>query len=385
MDEEYDTVILGTGLKQCLLMGALSVISGKKVLLLDKNGYYGGSTPTLNLQQLFEHFGKSCDKISKYGGSRNWNVDMIPKVLMANGALVQLLVKTGVLKCLDFKVIGGHYNYKATGLRRSSYVEIDVSDVFGDSISPQENKDNLNESCSDTMSSDRRYSFTFVYPFVYPLFGLACISDAVSRISSVCGGTVMLQQHFSEVLFGDDGKVAGVTCEGSTFKCKNVIADQCYFPERFRKAGQVVRAICLLQNCIPNTHSSKSCRIVIPGKNFGRENDIYVVGLSCDHNVCDKNWYVATVSTTVETDKAEEELEPGIKLLGSVSEKFVSVSDLYEPLEDGRNDNIFLCSSYDATPDLGTTSLDILSIFENCTGEPLELSDHSHDISENSG
>lgn len=46
MDEEYDAIVLGTGLKECILSGMLSV-SGKKVLHIDRNTYYGGDTGIL--------------------------------------------------------------------------------------------------------------------------------------------------------------------------------------------------------------------------------------------------------------------------------------------------------------------------------------------------
>ena len=49
---------------------------------------------------------------------------------------------------------------------------------------------------------------------------------------------------------------------------------------------------------------------------------------------------MALVSTTVETNNPEAELEPGMRLLGPVSEKFVSVSDLYVPIDDGKKDNV---------------------------------------------
>ena len=55
MNEEYDVIILGTGLKECILSGLLSV-SGKKVLHLDRNDYYGGESASLNLKQLFKKF-----------------------------------------------------------------------------------------------------------------------------------------------------------------------------------------------------------------------------------------------------------------------------------------------------------------------------------------
>lgn len=51
MDQEYDVVILGTGLTECILSGLLS-ISGKKVLHMDRNNYYGAECASLNLTQV---------------------------------------------------------------------------------------------------------------------------------------------------------------------------------------------------------------------------------------------------------------------------------------------------------------------------------------------
>ena len=51
MDDEYDAIILGTGLKECVLSGLLSV-SGKKVLHMDRNNYYGGDCASMYLEQV---------------------------------------------------------------------------------------------------------------------------------------------------------------------------------------------------------------------------------------------------------------------------------------------------------------------------------------------
>lgn len=50
MDEEYDVNVFGTGLKECILNGLLSVV-GLNVLHMDKN-YYGEDSTLLNLIQL---------------------------------------------------------------------------------------------------------------------------------------------------------------------------------------------------------------------------------------------------------------------------------------------------------------------------------------------
>jgi len=47
-DGKYDAIIMGTGLKECILSGLLST-KGKRVLHLDRNGYYGGDCASLNL------------------------------------------------------------------------------------------------------------------------------------------------------------------------------------------------------------------------------------------------------------------------------------------------------------------------------------------------
>lgn len=111
MDEEYDAIVLGTGLKECILSGMLSV-SGKKVLHVDRNKYYGGESASITpLEELFAKFG-APNPDETYGRGRDWNVDLIPKFLMANGLLVKLLIHTGVTRYLEFKSVEGSYVYK---------------------------------------------------------------------------------------------------------------------------------------------------------------------------------------------------------------------------------------------------------------------------------
>jgi Rab GDP dissociation inhibitor len=55
MDQEYDVIVMGTGLKECILSGLMSVHE-KKVLHVDRNSYYGGESASLNLEQLYAKF-----------------------------------------------------------------------------------------------------------------------------------------------------------------------------------------------------------------------------------------------------------------------------------------------------------------------------------------
>ena len=57
--------------------------------------------------------------------------------------------------------------------------------------------------------------------------------------------------------------------------------------------------------------------------NFFLPLDIYICVVSYAHNVAAKNYYIAIVSTTVETADPEAELKPALDLLGHVIEKYV--------------------------------------------------------------
>lgn len=49
--------------------------------------------------------------------------------------------------------------------------------------------------------------------------------------------------------------------------------------------------------------------------------DIYVSLVSYTHQVAAKGWFVAMVSTTVETDNPEAEIIAGLNLLGPIKQK----------------------------------------------------------------
>jgi Rab GDP dissociation inhibitor len=85
-DGEYDAIVLGTGLKECILSGLLSV-NGLKVLVIDRNDYYGAEAASLNLQNLYKKFRGDEKMREDMGPNRDYNVDLIPKVMMACGKL----------------------------------------------------------------------------------------------------------------------------------------------------------------------------------------------------------------------------------------------------------------------------------------------------------
>ena len=74
----------------------------------------------LYLEQLFKRYGnfsKGEEPWKKYGRVNDWNVDLVPKLLMSNGALTNILVSTDVTRYLEFKQIAGSYVQQGSGAR----------------------------------------------------------------------------------------------------------------------------------------------------------------------------------------------------------------------------------------------------------------------------
>ena len=115
-----------------------------------------------------------------------------------------------------------------------------------------------------------------------------------------------------------------------------------------------------------------STQIIIPQKQVGRKSDIYISMVSYTHQVSAKGWFIAMISTTVETDNPEAEIQPGLNLVGPIKQKFIQVlivqvkkrleikyqqqvSDAFEPTEDGAGSQLFISKTYDATSHFETT------------------------------
>lgn len=429
MDESYDVIVLGTGLTECILSGLLSV-SGRKVLHMDRNKYYGGESASITpLDDLFKHFQKDPTALPN-SRPRDWNVDLIPKFLMASGQLVKILIKTGVTKYLEFKSVEGSYVYKgekifkvpsnekealATSLmgifekRRFKNFLSAIND-FDESKPPKDAKiapsltmrdvftnfgldDNtkdfcghamglflndkyLDQSCLEPISRIKLYCESMARygnsPYLYPLYGLGELPQGFARLSAIYGGTYMLDKPVDEVIF-EDGKVTGVKSQGQTARAKIVLGDPSYFPTRVKKIGQVIRAICILDHPIPNTSNAKSCQIIFPQNQVGRNNDIYLSMVSFAHNVASKDYYIAMISTTVETADPEKEIFPALKVLGPVVHKFVKVDDCFVPIDTAtdKTSHCFISKSYDATTHFETTCRDITQLYKAITNEEI--------------
>ncbi|EIM92141.1 rab GTPase activator [Stereum hirsutum FP-91666 SS1] len=439
MDEEYDVVVLGTGLTECILSGLLSV-EGKKVLHMDRNDYYGGDSASLNLTQLYQKFRGQAPP-AELGRDRDYAVDLVPKFIIASGELTKILVHTDVTRYLEFKQIAGSFVYRDGKISKVPSTEMEAVksplmglfekrrakkffeflqgwkdedpathqgvDLDKDSMKSVYETFGLEPGTQDfighamalyldddyiTKPAREAYNRIVLYtssmarygksPYIYPLYGLGELPQSFARLSAIYGGTYMLDKPIDEIVTDADGKFVGVRSGSETVKAKQVIGDPSYFgagasgengKPRVLEGGKVIRAICLLKHPIPGTDDSDSVQIIIPQNQVNRRNDIYIAMVSSTHNVCAKDVYVAIVSTIVETDRPEQEIAPGLALLGPIHDKFVSISTLYEPTSDGKADNIFVTRSYDATSHFETVVEDVQDVWKRVVGADLVL------------
>eukprot|EP00210_Caulerpa_lentillifera_P006917 g6614.t1 len=370
---------------------------------------------------------------SVLGSSRDYNIDTVPKFIMANGKLVRVLVKTTVTRYLEFKAVDGSFVYNkgkicrvpATDLealksqlmgmfekRRArkfflfvqsydmskegiheglnlnqmtmaqlyQYYQLEDATIefIGHALALHANEDYINEAALPTVLKIKLYHDSLMRfagmrsPYIYPLYGLGELPQAFARLSAVHGGTYMLNKPDVEVIY-EEGKVVGVKSEDKIAKCGFVVGDPSYFPGKTQRIGQVVRAFCIMDHPIPDTNDAYSVQIILPQNQIKRKSDMYVFCCSYAHSVAPQGKWLAFVSTTVETEDPESELQPGLALLGPILEKFVEVKDVYGPTDDGKSDHAFISTGYDASTHFEATIDDVLDVYKRITGKVLDL------------
>lgn len=420
-------------MKECILSGLLSV-DGLKVLHMDRNNYYGGDSASLTLEQLWTKMGAAGSPPERLGRPRDWNVDLVPKFIMANGLLVKMLIHTDVTRYLEFRSVAGSFVYKDKAIHKVPVTDSEalksslmglfqkrhcknfltyVQDVdtnnpatwksykldrmpMGELMNAFSLDDNtksfighaaalhttdnyLREPALETVRRIKLYADSLMRygksPYIYPLYGLGELPQAFARLAAIYGGTYMLDKKVEEIVV-EDGKVVGVRAEGEVVKCKKVVCDPSYAPKLVKQVGFIVRSICLLDHPIPNTGGLDSVQIILPQRAVNRHHDVYLSCYGAGHKTAPEKFYIAIASTTVEStpETAERELASAFELMGPALHRFTSVSPVMAPVDEGSASGIFVTESYDATSHFETTTVDVMKVYKRMTGKEVDLS-----------
>jgi len=465
----YDAIVLGTGMKECILGGLLAV-DGKKVLVLDRNNFYGAESASLNLKQCQENEQlKSVvegneslsddDYTAKVGRSKDFNIDLCPKFLMAGGELVKILLKTKVTKYLDFKSIAGSYVYNAAKNKsfeipmtpskawKSSLLSTYEKKCFGDLLSFVNKVEYANKATwkasglgwSHTFDLDKDTPDEFfkyfkigpvgvefighcvclyptddfltwkhpengmsklrdciermqlyitsvglypetTSPYLYPMWGLGGLSEGFARLGAVHGGAFMLRRDIDEILYNDDGTVKGVTSNGETAFCKQIICDPSYLAgtDKVKQSGFIARTIMIVDNVLPGTtEGDTSAQVIFPVKQTGHTCDVYLTMIGKDLECASAGRWVAVCSTKVDSADSFGPLQVVRDFISkggvNIVEEFHTVRPTFIGVNQAAGDNIFVCSSPDHTTHFQNASKQVQNLYHAMTGNKLDL------------
>ena len=168
-DGKYDVIIMETGLKECVISVLLSV-EGKRVLQLDRNNYYGAVIASLNLTNLYEKFEADAPP-SDLGANRDFNVNIIPKFIMACGNLTKMLLHTKVTRYLEFKAIEASFVYNA-----GKTLKVPATQFISHTRCLEISEDHMDQPALATLKGLQVYRYSLARhgtsPYIYPVYGL---------------------------------------------------------------------------------------------------------------------------------------------------------------------------------------------------------------------
>ncbi|KAG8459928.1 hypothetical protein KFE25_010977 [Diacronema lutheri] len=449
--QSYDVIVLGTGMKECLLSGLLSK-AGRRVLHLDRNAYYGGASACCDLTRLHEAFGGAPPDeaaLASLGSPQSYYVDQAPKFMMIKGKLATILMDTGAHRHMQFRRVDGSLILRNGDLHAVPITakEVTTSPLVGiqdklpagrffawvnryrpdepsthlagmvrkatlnlpqmsgasflqywqlqpptielamHAIALYQDKSYLSQPASELVRRMQLYRDSLLVggganepqpsPFLYPLYGMGELPQAFSRLSSVFGGTFLLDRPVDEVLYDEAGGACGVRCGDERAIARCVIGDPSYFPAKVKAVQHVVRVIALMKHALHGTEDRASCQVVVPGRELGREHDVYVLCVSGQHEVCPKDVWIAAVSTVVEgpvdglnvKEIADRELGAALAMVHPAERYFVEVVPQLEPTSNGFAERTFVTSSADASANVESAVDEVAAIYYRITGQ----------------
>ncbi|KAH7265001.1 GDP dissociation inhibitor [Fusarium redolens] len=159
-DTLWDVVISGTGLQQSLLALALSR-SGKNILHVDPNDFYGGSEAAFSLQEADEWAEKnrstepsrlfSSAEVKRdadaLGATRSYSLALAPQLIHLRSKLVTQLVDSKAFRQIEFLAVGSFYIFQPPSDSSStpslSRIPSTREDVFSNKSIPARSKRSL--------------------------------------------------------------------------------------------------------------------------------------------------------------------------------------------------------------------------------------------------
>ena len=142
---------------------------------------------------------------------------------------------------------------------------------------------------------------------------------------------------------------------------------------------KVVRLFAVLNHPPQMCKDARSCQLLLPAAQVGRESDAYLFSATSTHRVAPGGYWLAVASAKVEgaTDGlnamqvAKRELKAALPLLKPARKLFAEMTTVSEA-SDGLPAGLHVLSTGGAESHLLTTADDVRKMYEEITGEPLD-------------
>ncbi|KAM0680080.1 hypothetical protein GINT2_001772 [Glugoides intestinalis] len=409
IEEAYDYLIVGTGLVETAIS---SILSEKKyrILHIDTAHVYGNEFSTLQYNQLLEHFGVTDGSPEFITKTREFNIDLTPKLLLQDSPMKDFLLKSNIQDIVTFTSIKGSYlftdkqhsvptneaqalrssavsmmqkykvinffwnarNYYKDGITTSTSSKTmkeefkahglsnESMDFIGHAIALNLDDKYLERPALITYKNIFRYVSSIACyensdsPYIYPLYGLSELCQAFARKASLHGAVFMLKAEIVEIneqtvtVRDPDGEIRVI-------KAKRLIADPKYWPDS-KVEKEVIRCIILLKK---GYHDSRN--IIFLKRQLKRQHDVFCVVLGHAEGVCPEGYEVAILSTVRETEEPpKEEIEAVLKNFNGIAD-FIEIRKIFTNESTG---NVYFTKNVDESALLDNVYDDIVELCE---------------------
>lgn len=147
-------------------------------------------------------------------------------------------------------------------------------------------------------------------PFIWPLYGAGELPQAFCRMCAVFGGLYCLRRGASTITVSEaDCKCTGIISENQLLKCKWLITEYSYVPERFKKECMqfVSRAVFITCGSLKASEEDHITILSVPPSSEGGE-PVRVIELGPSSMACPKGLYIVHL-VSKGLSSAKEDLE----------------------------------------------------------------------------
>ena len=244
--------------------------------------------------------------------------------------------------------------------------------------------ENLIQNNNNNNGNNNTNKLYYSTPFIYPIWGLQKIFKNYEREMFLYEyKNINLDKDLNdieEILYDENNKFKGIkTTKGETIYGKILLSSPEYMIKfnKIENKRKILRRIIIANitylNQIPK---EDSCQIIIPKKQTGMKDDIYILRSSYGHCISRKGFCVFFMSCWDDGRNFDLQLKPAMDVL-EINKNIVDIFDMkcdyYEPIDKNFGDNIFISNSFLPQSHFEDDFDDIINEFGKITDAKLQF------------